>query len=347
MPGPTLISAGTIPLPIKISVPRSRDVLVFFDRIRVYRSATIDGPYLEITAPGTRIPIVAGQSTYLFYDSGGTPTDYYVVDYFNSTTGAASPQSSPQQALGDTVLDVLSVDELKENYLFGLPLEDDNGNQMPDSFFEFYIRSAVAYAERRLNTRLSQTIITDERHDFVRQDYNKYIWLQLKNKPLISVQQVRLVLPTNQQVISYPIEWTQPDYDAATIQIVPGSGSTAAVALGLSALWAPIINGLTDFLPDVFRVDYTCGFVTVPHDIKDLIGKLSSLGPLAVIGDLLFGPGVAGQSMSLDALMTNTRTTKDGQSSAFGARLRQYRTEINEMMREIRRDLQGIRMVTA
>ena len=242
---------------------------------------------------------------------------------------------------------VLSVTEFKENYLFGLPLYDNAGNEYPDSFYEFYLNSATAYVERRLDIKLTPTVIVDEKHAFYRQDYNKFIYVQLLTKPLISVQEVRMVLPTETRVITFSNQWVRPDYDSATIEVVPGTGSITAVALGLSSLWAPIINGMMDYVPDIIRVDYTAGYPTgqVPYDIQDLVGKIASLGPLAIIGDLLLGPGVQGSTVTLDALMTNVRSTKESGQSAFSGRLRQYREDIRTDLKEIRRTLQGLRMV--
>lgn len=242
---------------------------------------------------------------------------------------------------------VLSVTEFKNNYLFGLPLYDNNGNEYPDSFYEFYINAAVASVERKLDIKLTPTVVVDEKHAFYRQDYNKFIYVQLFTKPLLSVQEVRMVLPTETRIITFSNQWVRPDFDAATIEVVPGTGSITAVALGLSSLWAPIINGMMDYVPDIIRVDYTAGYANgqVPYDVLELVGKMAALGPLAIIGDLLLGPGITGTTVTLDALMTNVRSTKESGQSAFSGRLRQYREDIRNDLREIRRSIQGLRMV--
>lgn len=242
---------------------------------------------------------------------------------------------------------VISVDAFKENYLFGLPLYDGNGREYPDSFFQFYIDSAVAQVERKLDIKLTPTVIVDEKHAFYRQDYNKFIYVQLFVKPLASVQEVRMVLPTETRIITFSNQWVRPDFDSATLEVVPGTGSITAVALGLSSLWAPIINGMMDYVPDIIRVDYTAGYPQgqVPNDIEELVGKIAALGPLAIIGDLLLGPGITGTTVTLDALMTNVRSTKESGQSAFSGRLRQYREDIRNELKEIRRSIQGLRMV--
>jgi hypothetical protein len=321
-----------------------------FDRIAIYRSTNsmdgITGTFTELTTAPTRLVIDQTQRFYRYIDATGELNYWYRVQYVNSVSGA---NSTPEDAFRGTLAttDILTIDELRDNYLFGLPLTDNYGNEYPDSFYRYYIEAAVAYIERRLDVRLTPTVITDEKHPFYRQDYNKFIYLQLYNKPLHSVQEVRMVLPTETRIITFSNTWVRPDYDAATIEVVPGTGSITAVALGLSSLWAPIINGMMDYVPDILRVDYTAGYRRgqVPRDIVELIGKVASMGPLAIIGDLLLGPGVSGSTVTLDALMTNVRSTKESGQTAFSGRIKQYREDIRNDIREMRRTIHGIRMV--
>jgi len=345
MPDPTIISADHLPDPVRISVPNPTHVAAYFDRIMVFRSP--DGiAFTEATGPGTRLPINAQQFVYEYVDPLSTPaTTFYRVQYLNTATGAISVPSEVIQAAGDPALNVLTVAELKNNYLFGFDLTDESGNPMPDSFFEYYIKAAVSYVERRIDIPLRPQVILSELHDFVVQEYNKYIYLQLLNVPVISVQAVRLVLPTNNTVITYDPTWLFLTPYSGQLMIIPGSGSSVALALGLSTLWLPLTQGLHRFVPDVFQVDYTAGFATghIPPELKDLVGKLASFGPLAILGDIIFGPGLAGNSISLDALMTNVKTTKDGNTGAFGGRIRRYREDIEEQFKELRRFYKGIR----
>lgn len=334
-----------MPVTLNIAVPDIATVLTIYDRIRVYRAPAIDGVYAEITAVGTRIPLVSGQTSYTYVDSAGTSTNYYRVSYSNSVNGLESAQSGSIQGDGDPALDVLTVEELKQNFLFGLELMDENGNEMPDSFFEFYIKSAVAYVEQQLDLAITQRTVLNERHDFHKRDYDQYLLFQLLNKPVSSVERVAMVLPTNQNIITYDPTWYNLVGEAGQLQILPGTNSTSVVALGLSGMWWPMTQGITSFLPLVFYVDYTTGFPPgqVPFNIKEVVGMLAAMGPLAVLGDILFGPGLAGNSVSLDVLMTNVKTTKDSGNSAFSARLRQYRSDSRERLRELRRYYQGVR----
>ena len=238
----------------------------------------------------------------------------------------------------------MSVEELKTNYLFGVDLSDDNGNEFPDSMFQFYIKSAVSWLEKRLDVPMRPLVIEDERHDFFRQDYRKWVWLQLLNKPVIAVDEIKLVLPTNQEVITYSNDCIFVDKTSGQVNIIPGSGQ---VLLGSAGAWLPLLYGWVDFLPDVFRVRYTAGFEKgkIPDDLRDLAGKIAALGPLNLAGDLVFGAGLAAESVSLDGLTTAIQTTQSPTNAGYGARIVEYWREIKHVMPELRRYYQGMRMI--
>jgi hypothetical protein len=319
----------------------------FFDRIKVYRSTTgISGPYVEITTPATRPALLAGQIVYEYTDLAGADTYFYKTSFFNSTTLVESSLSDAQQGEGDPALDVISVDELKQNFLFGVDLTDDLGNSFPDSMFQFYIKAAVSWVERKLDIPLRPLVINSppEKHDFIRQDYRKWIWLQLLNYPVISVEEVKLVLPTNQEVITYDPSWIFVDKPSGQVNIVPGSGQ---LLLGSSGAWLPLLYGWIDFVPDVFHVRYTSGFEKgkIPDELRDLVGKMAALGPLNIAGDLVFGAGLAAQSVSLDGLSTAIQTTQSPTNAGYGARIIEYWREVKYVVPDLRRYYKGLRMV--
>lgn len=79
---------------IRWNVSELANVLTQFDTQKVYRSSLISGPFTEITNPSTRVALVAGQTAYYYDDLTGTITDYYVITYYNSSTGHESNYSS-------------------------------------------------------------------------------------------------------------------------------------------------------------------------------------------------------------------------------------------------------------
>jgi hypothetical protein len=328
---------------IKLIVNNISAVLEQFNQLKVYRSTTgLAGSYTELTDGGTRIALEAGQSTYDYTDTAGDPTYYYKSSYYNSTTTLESSLSDAQQGEGDPALDIISVEELKVNYLFGLDLTDDSGTEYPDSLYEFYIKSAVSWLEHKLDLPLRPKTITEELHDYIREDYERYIWLQLREYPVLSVDEIRMVLPGEQVVQTFDDNWIHVRKDVGQVQIVPGTAGASTILFAGSGAWLPYFHGGNRFVPDVFRVDYTAGFTEVPDVIRELVGKTAAYGPLNIAGDLLGGAGIASQSISIDGLSTNFNTTSSSTSAGYGARIIQYNREIKEQIPTIRRYYKGM-----
>lgn len=333
---------------IKTVVGNLTEVQGIFTHIKIYRSTTgISGTYVEITGPATRLAIESGKVVYEYTDQAGSSSYYYKSSYYNSTSLLESSLSDPQQGEGDPALDIVSVAELKTNYLFGLDLTDDEGIPYPDSLYEWYIKGAVSYLEMYLDIPLRTLSIEDERHDFFREDYSKYMWVHLKHYPVLEVEEVRLVLPTGQEVINFDQSWFFLEKDSGQLQICPGQGNIAQLMLGMSGNWLPYFMGAARFIPQAFRVKYTAGFEPgkVPATIRELAGKLASYGPLNIAGDLVAGAGLAGQSLSIDGLSQSITTTNSSTNAGFGARLILYRKEVKDVLPVVRQYYKGNKMV--
>jgi len=336
---------------LKIVVSNLTDVMDHFNRIKVYRSTTGEtGVYSEVTDPTTRIALASGQTAYEFVDESGDPDYYYKSSYYNTVSGLESSKSDAQQGEGDAALDVISVQELQENYLFGLDLTNDEGTPYPDSLYESFIKSAVAWMEQKLDIPIIPVSVTDERHDYMREEFIQYMFLKLFKYPVIDVSEVRLVLPTEVEVKTFDREWIHIQKLTGQLQLVPGASSNVSVPLvGIPGTFYPYLYGSRRLVPDAFRVTYTAGFEsgTVPENIKDMIAKKASFGPLNIAGDLLGGAGIASQNISIDGLSTGFNTTSSATNAGYGARLLQYSKEIKEDLPTLQRYWKGIRYAVA
>lgn len=316
---------------LKIKVKDIDLVLQSYDRIKIYRSTTGEtGIFNELTTVATRIVLEEDKVIYEFTDDNGDENYYYKTSYFNSSTLEESNLSAATKGQSDKSSSILSVNELKNTFLFGIDLTDDAGNPMPDTLFELYIDSAIALVEGKLDIQLACEVIEDERHDYYVQEYNKFVWFKTFKAPIQSVQSVQLVLPTEQPVINYLPEWIHFDKHAGHIEIVPGAGQ---IVLGQTGAFLPVVFGGQDYLPQALRISYTAGYDPdkIPADLKEAIGMLASFGPLGIAGDLILGAGIAGETLSLDGLTQTIQTTSSATNSGYGARLVQYRAQLQAM----------------
>lgn len=236
-------------------------------------------------------------------------------------------------------------DSLREDYLFGLDLTDEDGNEYPSSNFDKWIEKAVAWCETQLQIKIAPTPIS-EHHDYDIDTYQNFCWIELYQYPVISVERV-VASYAGTEIMTFPQSWVQIYKESGQLQLVPANGSLSQVLLGNgSPTLLPLITSRLAGMPHLFRVEYTAGFEEgkIPADIVDLIAKKACIGLLNIFGDILLGAGIASQSVSIDGLSESIGTTQSAENSAYSARIRQYEREIKADLPEIKGRFKGIRL---
>lgn len=321
------------------------DTFKRYDRVEVHRSTSgINGAYTEITTADTRVRLVPGTSLYTYYDETGESTYWYKTRFRNSGTGAQSAFSD--STLGDdseSLAHIMTVQNLKDIYLTGLDLTDDQGKLYPDIMYEFGIRAAIGWVERQINIDVRPVDRTQPPNGPERQDYDSANWrqwgfVQLDHYPAISVSEVALYWPSSQEAIVFPSEWYSLDAMSGQLNLIPTSG-TLAQAMVLGGAYLPTILSSIPFIPRALAIKYTSGFPigTLPHDIRDLIGMKACYPVLNTAGDLIAGAGIANLSISMDGLSQSIGTTSSATNSGYGARLIQFGKQIPDMVKVAKR----------
>jgi len=351
-----------IPIIVDILEPDVATVLQSFDQIQIYRSTSGEnGPYREITNINTRLKLEEAVTEYRYEDKNGLSDYWYKFRYYNSSTNVADTFSDAAPGEPHPALQLLTVEELQEIYLFGLDLTDDAGNPYPSSLYAHSIRAAVDWVEKRLDIPILRRRFENERYDYIKEDYTKYIWLKVDRYPVIGVEEVKLVLPGEQIVQVFDANWIHLQRFGGQIQMVPGTGTAGSILMGASGAWIPFIYGANKFIPSAFRVTYEAGFgrpsnpnAVSPRDpdldefptaIKELVGKVASFGPLNIAGDLLGGAGIASVSLGIDGLSQSYNTTSSATNAGYGARLVQYNKEIKEWVPTLKRYYHGTGLI--
>lgn len=318
-----------------------------FTRLLVERSTDLGLSYHEITKPSERQVLDPDKSEYVYVDRMGDAAYLYRTRYASEDGGTLGTPSEAIAGAGAILLQILTVPQLKQRYLFGVNLTDDNGAELPDEVFQHYILTAIAVVERYLDIHVIPTTIVQEPHDYYRADYPEFCILQLDSYPVISVEEFEVQYPSGQSVIVFPDEWIRLDPDHGIIRVVPTAGTLSNILLGQGGSFLPAIYGGMSHLPDLFKVSYTSGFRKLPTDLLDIIGMFASLGPLNIFGDLIAGAGISSLSTSIDGLSQSIGTTLSPMYGGYGSRITQYLKQIKEQMPNLRRNLKGIRMVSA
>ncbi len=244
---------------------------------------------------------------------------------------------------------VVPVAFVKTNFLFGVNLKDDDGNEMPDSLHEFYIRSATEWLQTELEVYLNPVEVTDEAHDYYYNDYSAYNFVKMFCKPVREVTALRIQFPNTESFINFDPSWFRAEYMSGQMILLPQNGTISGILMGNSGAYLPALHAV-DSIPFIVRADYKAGFAKaedIPSDILEIIGMKASLGPLNIAGDLIAGAGIATQSLSLDGLSQSIGTTSSATNAGYGARIIQYNKEINDRMATLKQKYRGIAMAVS
>ena len=80
-----------------------------------------------------------------------------------------------------------------------------------------------------------------------------------------------------------------------------------------------------------YSIDYDAGFETsddVPEDLREIVAKQASVHLLNIIGDGLMS-GFSSSSLSMDGLSESFSSTQSATSAYFGARIKEYKDDID------------------
>lgn len=263
------------------------------------------------------------------------------------------------QSSGDWDDLIITPPEVRKRYLFGLILVDRFGNPYSDDDFAELIRAKTAEVEmmtdvnilyRRIWAAPQQTPpdvpgdwdIIEPGYDYDFKDLNQWLYLQLRNKPLVKpVKDFHLVYPVGLSVFKVPEEWIRSYYQSATIQVVPMAGAISRVFLTPQGQFAPLVSWyLPGQIPQVNRVSYEVGFVDengnpnpyLPKNVfnmaREIVGKIAAIEVLGITGDAILA-GIASQSISGDGISESFSTTASATSATYQARIESYRKDLD------------------
>jgi hypothetical protein len=313
-----------------------------FDRLVIERSTDLGLSWTEITTPSDRPVLKADATTNVWIDRLGNTNYLYRTRYLNTRTGELGTPGDSVSGAGIAAESILTLENLFERYLFGVDFRNDDGRRLPDSVFQFYILSALAYVEHQLDMKLLPTTFI-EKQDYYSGDYNQFSYIQLDNYPIIDVTRFSVKYPTGQTVVDYPPEWIRVDPEHGQLRIVPSAGTLSQMMIGAGGSYLPVIYGGMGNLPHLFEIEYTAGFTQLPANVLDVVGMIAAMGPLNIFGDLIAGAGIANVSLSIDGLSQSIGTTSSATNAGYGSRIIQYTKQVKDQIPLLRKFYKGVR----
>lgn len=330
------------------------------DGAKTYLSwETIDDEKLhemETTEPDSEQE-VDGITYKTFYFNAASATDHgntamIVVDrdnvHYHFLLDFTQVNMKVSEDLEDVNWNYVSVHDVKNNYLFGIDLSDANGNPLPEGLYIHYINAAVDYLQNLLDITITETEFT-EKHDYIREDYRQWGFIQLCHNPVKEVKALHLMYG-NRPSVEIPLDWIQLNKLTGQITLFPSAGSANTLIIGQTGMLFGF-QSQWDYAPMLWEVEYVAGIdendPTMPFALlKEAVSKRASMGILNVWGDLIIGAGIASQSVSIDGLSQSIGTTQSAMFGGASARVQEYAKDIDERILPIlRQKFGGIRMV--
>lgn len=237
------------------------------------------------------------------------------------------PLGKPRQALGETyqigevegswqrLEPILSPAQLRAFHLFGIPLvsvlrDPFTGARavITDDLLKQYIDRSVALAELETGLIITPTKFI-ERHPFDKAEYEALGYFRTRQRPVTSVEGIRVTPANDIDVYMVPTEWIEGGYlQYGQINIIPltlalSSGGTVVSTQSAAggALFLAIF-GYMHWIPAFWKIEYTAGFKDgkVPTILNELIGTIAAMEVLSMLA-ATFAQN-QGASLSLDGV---------------------------------------------
>jgi hypothetical protein len=238
---------------------------------------------------------------------------------------------------------VLSPSEIIEGYLHGIQLCYQDGRSYPLSSVTRFIKSAQEAVENSFSIKLQKQIVEESR-DFVRTEWVSWGFVKT-TYPINEALRLSGNINRTEQMV-YPKQWlsTKSSSDGPKamfrqLYVIP-SPDSAVQFTQQSIYYSNFIRGIgffsSSYIPNYWKIKYCTGFDVIPHDLLDIIGKLTAIQVLAQLGDILLGVGLSSLSISLDGVSQSTSTTRSGSGGLFAGRIKQYAEELKEQVANAR-----------
>lgn len=225
---------------------------------------------------------------------------------------------------------LITVDKLKEVYLYGLTFKNDDGEDLPKSAFQQYIDNAVSMLEHYLDIAIAPVKGKTENRDYRLNEYADWGFFELSNYPVICINKIELVYFRDDTgepdvIQEIPGSWIRLQEHDGIVRLIPNARFPASLQVGSTGNYFPEILR-TEMVPHLWRFNYDYGFDDgkIPVLINQAISMLAAIQALIVGGNLVLGAGIAGSSISLDALSQSIQTTQSAENSAFSATMKDY-----------------------
>lgn len=260
-------------------------------------------------------------------------------DYTNSKkygTKALPADAKEVSNLNQRIEPILTPELLISRYLHGIDMSSYTNDELKD-------RIIIAIQEVEIMTGLYiDKVQMKEKLPYDSQLYKNFIHMKMNHRPILSVENIR-VMSTNDQVIySLPLEWISASFfhkgQINCLPILSVFGSSSTIANGVPSGALIFLQGQTNYnwLPAFWEVEYTVGVCHKEGSVPILINKL--IGVAAAI-DIL-------SSLAANNIYNSQSLSQDGISQSSSSQAgRIYDPRIERLSEDRDKILQQIKKI--
>lgn len=242
----------------------------------------------------------------------------------------------------------LTADDLRYTYIWGNNLTASNDDIFQDEQLNQRVREATADVERWLNIDITKKVLKcqpdsslirgvhyddeDDPYDFRPLEWQNWGFIKLNRTPVISVERAVFISPSDNTIRDIT-DWLRVNKKKGTVNFIPKSDNVFVGSVYTNIIQLYGLGGIE--YPHGFKIDYTVGFEKseyIPEDIRGIIGKQATIKLLNEIGDGILA-GFSSASNSIDGMSQSFSSTQSATSAYFGARITQYKKEIDDWLK--------------
>lgn len=241
-----------------------------------------------------------------------------MADYSNTKgpPGAIAPDNALETS-NSAVEPLLTATQLKQRYLFGLPLFSQikdpitgKTQQITDPIINDIIQGCVSQIETEFKIDI-MPIKRRQKFPFDRFEYDSWGFFKLPHTPVSCIDRLSITPANGLDVYQIPNDWIETAYLInGQVNIIPiGIGSVYQGLISstpVNGAWFLSALQFTNWLPAYWQFDYTTGYPNgqVPRVINEMIGCLAAIEILGMLGTTYakatsYSLGIDGMSQSI------------------------------------------------
>lgn len=244
---------------------------------------------------------------------------------------------------------VITEDDMRYTYLWGTDFKAANGMSYTDAQIKYFINASTEDIGRKLDITIKKKRVrcrAEERglkrgddydvdegvYDFRFSRISRYGLIKTKQRPIIKLHKLELL--SRMQAVRDLTHNTIVDKNKGLLKFmerpVKPSETSSAIQTSIGMYGNETFNAHL-----FYAIDYDAGFETsddVPDDLREIVGKNAAVSLLNIIGDGLMS-GFSSSSLSMDGLSESFSSTQSATSAYFGARIKEYKDDIDNYIK--------------